>query len=431
MKRIWMIALGDFMAFWMSLYLILSIRIGDVWGSPLAASHVAPFSILYISWTLTFFLFGLYDLFIIKPTIPHLRRFGLALSISLFVGVILFYLFPIFNIAPKTNLVLQVFLFGILSFSTRRIFYLLYSKQITRPVIIVGEKEHLEELYYAIKNNPQIGLKVTSYSDDLSSSLKNCSQQKNGVVIIDTDLNKINSQDLINLHKNKNDIIDIAEAYERYLYKIPVGVISQSWILENIKVKKDVFYSLLLRIIEIIFSLIVLFLFSPLIVIFAILIYAENKGPVFYVQNRVGLNGKIFKLYKLRSMFLDAEKGGVQWSTGKDDPRITKIGKIIRTTHIDEIPQMINIIKGDLSIVGPRPERPEFVVRLEDVIPHYKLRHIIRPGFTGWAQIKYRYARTEEDSRKKFEYDLYYIKNRNIFIDFGIIIRTIQIIFTH
>jgi lipopolysaccharide/colanic/teichoic acid biosynthesis glycosyltransferase len=119
------------------------------------------------------------------------------------------------------------------------------------------------------------------------------------------------------------------------------------------------------------------------------------------------------------------------WSTGKHDDRVTPIGKIIRKLHIDEIPQMINILKGDISLVGPRPERPEFVSKLEKDISYYSFRHIIRPGFTGWAQIKYRYANTMEDSKEKFEYDLYYIKNRNIFLDFGIIIRTIQIIFTH
>ena len=126
-----------------------------------------------------------------------------------------------------------------------------------------------------------------------------------------------------------------------------------------------------------------------------------------------------------------AEISKAIWSTGKDDPRITKVGKIIRKLHIDEIPQMINILKGDLALVGPRPERPQFVKQLDDTIPHYNLRHIIRPGFTGWAQIKYKYANNINESKEKFEYDLYYIKNRNIFLDIGIIIRTIQIIFTH
>ena len=127
---------------------------------------------------------------------------------------------------------------------------------------------------------------------------------------------------------------------------------------------------------------------------------------------------------------MDSEMNGAVWAN-KNDGRITPVGKIIRKLHIDEIPQMINILKGDISLVGPRPERPEFVTKLEATVPHYELRHIIRPGFTGWAQIKYRYASTMEDSKEKFEFDLYYIKNKNIFLDFAIILKTIQIIFTH
>ena len=126
----------------------------------------------------------------------------------------------------------------------------------------------------------------------------------------------------------------------------------------------------------------------------------------------------------------DAKGGHPLWQQPNDN-RITPIGKIIRKLHIDEIPQMINILKGDITLVGPRPEHPLFVKLLEESIPHYELRHVIRPGFTGWAQIKYRYARTIDDSREKFEYDLYYIKNRNIFLDFGVILKTIQIVFTH
>ena len=129
-------------------------------------------------------------------------------------------------------------------------------------------------------------------------------------------------------------------------------------------------------------------------------------------------------------MIINSESNGAVWSN-KKDTRITPVGKIIRKLHIDEIPQMINILKGDISLVGPRPERPEFVALLEKEIPYYLFRHVIRPGFTGWAQIKYQYANTIDDSKEKFEYDLYYIKNKNFFLDLGIILRTMQIIFTH
>jgi lipopolysaccharide/colanic/teichoic acid biosynthesis glycosyltransferase len=125
-----------------------------------------------------------------------------------------------------------------------------------------------------------------------------------------------------------------------------------------------------------------------------------------------------------------AETNGAVWATAKD-PRITPVGHILRTTHLDEVPQMYNIIKGDLALIGPRAERPEFVAELEQQIPYYYLRHTIKPGFTGWAQIKYRYARSIQDSREKFEYDLYYLKNKSPLLDIGIVLKTLQIIFTH
>lgn len=430
MKRVWLIGLGDFIAFWLSLLIILSVRLGGVFNSPLASKHILPFAILYISWVLIFYLFSLYDLFVIKPNIPHLRRFALALMTSLFVGVILFYLVPIFGITPKTNLLLQVVSFGVLSFLSRRMFYVIYSKRITRPAILVGERVHMDELHNAIKNNPQIGLSVVFYSQNLSESLKNYSGQKNSVFIIDTDANNISTQDFIRLYKNDNEIIDIAEAYERYLDKIPIGSVSQSWILENIKIKKDALYSFSSRIIEVVFSIIALIVSSPVVAVCALLIHLEDKGPVFFKQDRIGINGKVFKLFKLRSMKVHEEKKGEVWLSDSG-PLVTRIGKIIRKTHIDEIPQMINILRGDLALVGPRPEWTELVDIFEKSIPNYGLRHIIRPGFTGWAQIKYRYSGNIETTKEKFEYDLYYIKNRNIFIDFGIVIKTIQIIFTH
>jgi len=368
----------------------------------------------------------LYDIYTIKPTIPHLKRFFLGLIICLIIGIIFFYLIPIFGISPKTNLLFQLILSGSLSFLFRRFFYHFYFKNITRETILVGKKEHLDLLFQSIQNNPQIGLKIICNSDDLTDTLKKYSSVKKAIFILDTEHQKISDEDLINIYKNQNEIIDIAEAYERYLYRIPVDYISKTWIMENIKPKQSLFYKLSSKIIEIICSILILLATSPLLFIASLFIYLEDKGSVLYTQERVGLNGKIFKIFKLRSMIVESETNGAVWSR-KNDARVTKIGKIIRKTHIDEIPQMFNIIKGDIALFGPRPERPEFTKELENSIPYYQYRHIIRPGFTGWAQIKFKYANSIMSSKEKFEYDLYYIKNRNIFIDFGIFLRTVQI----
>jgi lipopolysaccharide/colanic/teichoic acid biosynthesis glycosyltransferase len=259
--------------------------------------------------------------------------------------------------------------------------------------------------------------------------LKKYSPIKKSIFILDTESQNIPDNELINIYKNQNEIIDIAQAYERYLYRIPVDYVSKSWIIQNINPRQNVLYKVSARIIEIAIAIIILVITSPFLLVSAIFIYLEDKGPVIYTQQRVGLNGETFKIFKLRSIIVHTEEDGAIWLS-PEDKRITKIGRIIRKTHLDEIPQMVNIIKGELALFGPRPERPEFTKELEKSIPYYQYRHIIRPGFTGWAQIKFKYANSVMTSKEKFEYDLYYIKNKNIFMDFGIFLRTVQILFT-
>jgi len=430
MKRTWIIILGDFISFVLAFIVLILVRFTGQDSIININNHIIPFIILYLSWVLVFYTFGLYDLVTIKPTIPYLKRWIMAIVISFTVGILLFYFVPIFGISPKLNLFIQIIGFGIFSFLFRRIIYSLFSKMITQKAILIGNSNYLKELENIISKNPQMGLNILNHFNNLNEIDLDLKNTNNLVIILDNNID-IKDQNILNFYRKEIEILDTAQAYEKYLYKIPVEYIDLSFIIENIKIKKDIFYTFTTFTIDIIFSILLIIISSPFVLVCSIFIYTYDKGPIFYTQERVGLNGKIFKLYKLRSMMLDSEKDGAMWSTGAQDTRVTPIGKIIRKLHIDEIPQMINILNGDISLVGPRPERPEFVTILNKDIPYYSFRHIIRPGFTGWAQIKYRYASTIEDSKEKFEYDLYYIKNRNIFIDFGIIIRTIQIIFTH
>jgi len=430
MNRVWLIIFGDFIAFWISFFIIILVRFEPVSYQAAISAHIVPFIILYLTWVLSFYLFGLYDLFTIKPTIPHLRRFGMAISISFVIGIFLFYFISIFGISPKTNLIFQIVGFGIISFFIRRIIYILFSKAITRPAILVGSSESINEIKNVIINNPQLGLRLALHTENGVNAIRDYSNTSNTVFIFEKIPDDIPKEQILSIYKNNSEIINMAQAYERYLNKISINHVTQSWVVENIDIKVNILYMLTRKVVDVLFAILVIVITSPLLAISALFIYLHDNKTIFYIQERVGLNGKIFKLYKLRSMIINSEENGAVW-TERNDSRITPVGKVIRKIHIDEVPQMLNIIKGDISLVGPRPERPEFVAQLEKVIPHYELRHIIHPGFTGWAQIKYRYANTEKDSKEKFEYDLYYIKNRNIFLDFGIILRTIQIIFTH
>lgn len=436
MNRVGLIILGDFIAFWVSFVIILLIRFEPNFYQVALHTHLIPFIILYLFWILFFYLFGLYDLLKIKPTIPYLSRFIIAIFVSFMIGIILFYFIPIFGISPKTNLIFQIIGFGLISFIIRRIVYILFSKNFIRQVILVGSSLNLNKIDTVILNNPQFGLSILARVDNFSKAITNYSNIKNLVFIFENISEKISEEEISNLYKKNTEILNITQVYEKYLQKIPVDYIDPSWVIENINPKENIIHKIIRKIIDIVFSVSILIITSPivLIVIFARLI--EDGKPIFIKQKRVGLNGEIFNLYKIRSMIVLSPDGSAEttkaiWSTGKEDKRITRVGKIIRKLHIDEIPQMINILKGDITFVGPRPERPEFINKLNKEIPYYSFRHIITPGFTGWAQIKYHYANTKDESKEKFEYDLYYIKNKNIFIDIGIILRTIQIIFTH
>ncbi|MCP6719461.1 MAG: exopolysaccharide biosynthesis polyprenyl glycosylphosphotransferase, partial [Patescibacteria group bacterium] len=222
--------------------------------------------------------------------------------------------------------------------------------------------------------------------------------------------------------------LDFATAYELIYEKIPVPMISEAWFLENLKEGERGLYDKIKMFFDTILAISLLILSLPFWFLIALFIKLEDRGPIFYSQERVGKDRKSFVLYKFRSMKVGAEKGEAVWAE-KEDRRVTRVGKLLRRTHLDEIPQMINIIKGDISLVGPRPERPEFVEELERKIPHYHLRHIIKPGFTGWAQIKFRYGRSVIDSNEKFQYDLYYLKNRSALLDIGVLLKTFQLFF--
>ena len=178
------------------------------------------------------------------------------------------------------------------------------------------------------------------------------------------------------------------------------------------------------RVFEILFSIVFLILTLPVLVLTAIAIKLESKGPVFYRQERVGLHGKTFYVLKLRSMYTDAEKNGPQWAE-KNDPRVTRVGRFIRKTRIDEIPQLINILRGDMSLIGPRPERPFFTEQFAREIPGFKNRLMVKPGLTGWAQVNGGYEATP---REKFEMDMYYIRNQSFMLDMKILLRTVWVV---
>ena len=231
-------------------------------------------------------------------------------------------------------------------------------------------------------------------------------------------------------HKEGGEqIIPILSWCELELQRIPPELIKTEWLIqaEGFGLRPGSLYWRVKRLCDVCGSAALLIITAPLLVLGALVIWLEDQGPVLYCQIRSGLYGRPIRIWKLRSMRVNAEALGAQWATRRD-PRITKMGRILRATRIDELPQLINVINGDLSLIGPRPERPEIEEELERHIPHYRVRHWIRPGLSGWAQVCYPYGASVEDSRMKLSYDLYYLRNTSVFLDFLITIKTIRLV---
>ena len=225
-------------------------------------------------------------------------------------------------------------------------------------------------------------------------------------------------------------VIDIATHYENFLGQIRLDAISAGWLIFGGGFQQGLMRSIVKWMFDFFGSLILLIIGAPIMVLTAVLIFMESKGSILYRQERVGLAGKPFNVIKFRSMYVDAEKDGTpRWATA-GDPRITRFGKWIRKTRIDELPQLFSVLKGDMSLVGPRPERPFFVEKLTQSIPFYAVRHSVKPGLTGWAQVRYHYGSSIEDTEQKLQYDLFYVKNNSWFLDLIILFETVGVVLT-
>jgi sugar transferase (PEP-CTERM system associated) len=218
----------------------------------------------------------------------------------------------------------------------------------------------------------------------------------------------------------------LTTVYEQYTGKIAVENLRPSWLIFSEGFKKSTLFRVAKRTIDVVIASLALIAMAPVMLVIALLVKWTSPGPVFYHQRRVGLQGRLFNVHKFRSMRLDAEaQTGAVWAS-PNDTRVTRIGRFLRRTRFDELPQLWNILKGQMSLVGPRPERPEFVSDLTETIPYYGFRHSVRPGLTGWAQVRYTYGASVEHALEKLQYDLYYVKHGTIAFDTLILLSTIK-----
>ena len=333
-----------------------------------------------------------------------------------------------FKIAYSFNSLFSTLL---INFILNIIIKLIFRKKIKRAIerirwFYIGSDKNLEIINQNISNS--------SYSRFIKIKKlekNNFHRIRNSNIIIDHE-DKIGKSFYLLIDKNIENIKQIStieDWYEATFERIPVDLFT----LENIsqikqKSSRNNISNKVKRIGDILLSLLLLILFIPLSLIVSILIWLEDRGPIIYKQKRVGLNGKIFNIYKFRSMNINAEVEGIKWAT-KNDPRTTRIGKIIRKTRFDEIPQLFSVLKGEMSLIGPRPERPEIEKILKEKISHYNLKYLIKPGLSGWAQVNYPYGSSIEDSKYKLSFDIFYIKNKTVFLDFIIFLKTMRVVF--
>ncbi len=260
--------------------------------------------------------------------------------------------------------------------------------------------------------------------------LENLNNTKFAFILEDINTFTDEEKKLLISMKNKGfKLLSLINWLEIYLHRYPTEIISSDNILRVLLINgRSNTSKRIKRISEFTLSIFLLIITSPIILLFSIFIKVEDGGPIIYSQKRSGFAGQIFTIYKLRSMKINAEQNGIKWSYG-NDKRVTKVGRLLRMTRLDELPQLISVLKGDMSLIGPRPERPEIDEMLTTEIPNYKLRYLVRPGISGWAQVSYPYGASIEDSKMKFSYDIYYIKNFSTLFDFLILLETIRLVF--
>lgn len=390
--------------------------------------------------------FEMYNLQVASNEFQMVKSIVLTASVT----VLVYLLTPIYTpILPSNRMQILFFYLAVLgALFVWRIFYVkfLASQRFIKKVVLICDRDQAEELIFGLESsNPHY--KVTGYvnSDSVSPHIdseviQEISSAKLEKFVIANSISEIviASQktdgitanlynQLIHLLENGYIIREYTQVYEEITQRIPVQYVARDFYryFPFSRSNQNHLYLLVVRILEVIFSIsgiaIGIFLVPPIAIgnLFA------NRGNLFYSQERVGKNGEIFRILKFRTMIKNAESNGAVF-TSSNDSRVTPFGKLMRKTRIDEFPQFINILKGDMGIIGPRPERPVFVNEIAEVMPFYETRHVIKPGLTGWAQVNYSYGDSIDDSLMKLQYDLYYIKHRSVFLDINIVMKTLS-----
>ncbi|PIR76138.1 MAG: hypothetical protein COU32_03775 [Candidatus Magasanikbacteria bacterium CG10_big_fil_rev_8_21_14_0_10_42_10] len=410
------------------------------------------FGVLIGIWILINYINGLYELGRHRQKAMLYSRILQASVVNLIVGVIFFYILPQKIITPKTILVLSILSgYGMLAIWRTLFSSLVATKALLSPILFIGDMKEMNELADLIYSMPERGYILaawigapkdidkkiysrTTFYDSTKAIRPSVSVHNIETVVVAQHIQHDDTiiQELYELLFWQTRIVSLASLYESITGRIPPYIFSEHWFLDHLQQNIHPVYGRLRRILDVCIGFFLLLTFVILYPAIALAIRIESKGSVLFRQERVGMSGTTFFLYKFRSMYAlasdgSAETQGVQFAT-KNDVRVTHVGRFLRKSRIDELPQAVNLLRGDISIIGPRPERPEIVSELESKMPYYAVRHLVKPGITGWAQVNQHYTDTIEQSLQKLQYDLYYIKNRSILLDLSILLKTINVV---
>lgn len=419
---------GDIVLLYLSLWISLAIRYLRVPTESALSLHLPSFTIIILVWLSVFFISGLYEkhTLVLKSRLPA-TVFNAQIA-NTFIAVLFFYFIPYFGIAPKTNL----FIYLVVSFALVLLWRIYGDKILNRVArekgIVIGSGEEMKELLEEVNNNPKYGIQFVSSvdlkkldgTDFQGEILGRVYSEEIQLIAIDLKNEKVDPilPHLYNLIFSRVKFIDMYKIYEDLFDRVPLSLVRYNWFLENISTEATTTYDILKRIMDISMAFVIGILsliFYPFVVI---LIKLDDGGSVFFIQERIGKNNRIVRLTKFRSMSEDGSN------------KVTRVGKWLRKLRIDELPQLWNVLKGEMSMIGPRPEIPSLVRHYESEIPYYNVRHLIKPGLSGWAQLYHadppKVTADSDKTRRKLSYDLYYIKNRSLMLDLKIALKTVK-----
>lgn len=433
-------ALGDLFFFAFSLWLSLFFRTFEVPTTDLLITHLVPFSFLFAIWMLVFLIAGLYERQLIERERDTATSLINVQSINIIIAALFFFLIPVFGLAPKTILFIYLVVSLVLIFIWRISILPKLQGSHREYAFVLGEGAEIERLARTLSAHPHAyvcvdrviapgALSPEAYAETVTRAI---ADRRPSLLIADFEHPTVMSSMAslyIQLFKGIR-FIDAVEAYEEVYGRVPLSLIGERWIARSISLRVHRMYDTLKRMLDLFGGFVAFVLSLPLYPFIAAAIVLESGRPIFITQERVGQEGKLVRLLKFRSM----ERNETILTAQKSENKVTRVGGFIRATRLDELPQLIGILQGSLSLIGPRPELPSGVALYEKEIPYYGLRHLIKPGLSGWAQVYHHgdphHAANIEATREKLSYDLYYLKHRSFALDLAIGLKTIRKLIT-